>query len=245
MSGSFVRSTTVIALVLTLLTPHWAGASVAAGAESPQALVARLNAAAAANDFGELAACLAPEERAVMTVMMAVMGGVMIAFMGMGGEMATGIAEGMAEGVIGEELDAEQEAAIAKAKAEIDNKGAQLQKRYEAILAEYGLDKRLAEAGKSGEMGMGELDGPNAAKARELLEGIDDVALLRDLMMLFEELGEGSEKKESPVQVPKDVSDYRIEGDTATAKSGQETVSFVKVDGRWYFKPEEKKGEPE
>jgi hypothetical protein len=33
------------------------------------------------------------------------------------------------------------------------------------------------------------------------------------------------------------VSGYEIHGDRATAKAGEETIEFVKVDGRWYFQP--------
>jgi hypothetical protein len=40
------------------------------------------------------------------------------------------------------------------------------------------------------------------------------------------------------------VTDYKIQGDRATAKAGKETVDFVKVGGRWFMKAPEKKGEP-
>ena len=204
---SVAHAVVAIGLVLSLLVPRLALAASPHGAESPQALVARLNAAAAKNDFAELAACVAPDERAVMALMMAVMGGVMIAFMGMGGEIATGLAEGMAEGISGQEADAAQKAEMAKAKAEMDQKGAALQKRYEAILTKHGLDKRLEEVGKAEGMSMAAEGGPDPAKARELLEGIDDVALLRDLMALFQELGDDSGKQQSPIHVPKDLTE--------------------------------------
>ena len=38
-----------------------------------------------------------------------------------------------------------------------------------------------------------------------------------------------------------EVTDYEIQGDRATAKAGDETVEFVKVDGRWYFAPSKNK----
>lgn len=236
---SVVRAAVAIALTVCLIGPRLVAASDT-GASSPQALVARLQAAADKHDFAEMAACIAPDERAEMALMMAVMGGMVIAFMGMGGEMAGGLAEGMAEGMSGEKLDAKQKAEVDKAKADIGKKSAELQKRYEGILAKYGLDKKLEAAGQdlAGE------DGPAPGKARELLKGVDDIALLRDLMALFEDLGEESGKKDEAVDIPKNVTEYKIEGDSATAKSGDEVITFVKVDGRWYFKPEAKNTEP-
>jgi len=34
--------------------------------------------------------------------------------------------------------------------------------------------------------------------------------------------------------------DYQVDGDRATARSGDATVEFVRVEGRWYFKPSPK-----
>ena len=33
------------------------------------------------------------------------------------------------------------------------------------------------------------------------------------------------------------VTDYKMEGDVATAKAGSETLEFERVQGRWYIKP--------
>lgn len=222
-------------LTVAVVLPRAVAAAQAPGAESPQALVARLNAAAAKSDFAELAACIAPDERAEMALVMTVMGGVVIAFMGMGGEMATGMAEGLSEGLTGQEMTAEQKAEMEKGKAELGKKSAEMQQRFEAILKKYGLQDKLEGAEASGLMADG---GPAPGKARELLKGVDDVALLRDMMALFKELGDETGKESEPLHVPKDVRDYRIEGASAFAKSGDETVAFVKVDGRWYLKPE-------
>jgi hypothetical protein len=89
-------------------------------------------------------------------------------------------------------------------------------------------------------------EGPDATVAMAAkLEGVDQGALLADLMAMLEGLGE--EKKEaapSALDVPKNVRDYKIEGDRATAQSDDETLEFVRVKGRWYFKPP-KKDSPE
>jgi len=35
-----------------------------------------------------------------------------------------------------------------------------------------------------------------------------------------------------------EVTDYRIDGDRATARAGEETLEMIRVDGRWYFAPQ-------
>jgi hypothetical protein len=63
-----------------------------------------------------------------------------------------------------------------------------------------------------------------------------------DLLGFMDAMGKsqsGGTKK--PIALPPEVTDYEIDGDRATAKAGEETVRFVKVDGRWYVEPEAKK----
>ena len=64
------------------------------GAESPQALVARLKAAAEKNDFRELVDCIAPKERREMAAGLVLGTTMMVAFMDMGSDMAMGMARG-------------------------------------------------------------------------------------------------------------------------------------------------------
>src|ERR1051325_3742599 len=88
------------------------------GAESPQALVARLRAAAEENDFPELVDCIAPKERQEMAAGLVLGTTMMVAFMDMGSEMATGMGQAMTEGMSGSEMTAEQKAEMEKGKAE-------------------------------------------------------------------------------------------------------------------------------
>jgi hypothetical protein len=76
----------------------------------------------------------------------------------------------------------------------------------------------------------------------KLLKGIDDRALIADLLGFMEDFGKtqsksGEDKK--PMDIP-EITEYKIDGDHAIGKAGDETVKFVRVDGRWYMVPEQK-----
>jgi hypothetical protein len=233
------RRSLALCLAFTFLVfPAAATAAAPPGAATPQELVKRMTAAAEKGDIAEIANCLAPEDRAELTMGMVAGIGMMVAFMGMGGDMAAGMAEGMTEGMTGEEMTAEQKAEMEKGKKEAAAKAEEMQKKYEGILARHKLDKIMEEGSVD--------EGPDATVAMAAkLEGVDQGALLADLMAMLEGLGE--EKKEaapSALDVPKNVRDYKIEGDRATAQSDDETLEFVRVKGRWYFKPP-KKDSPE
>jgi len=154
--------------------------------------------------------------------------------MEMGGDMAEGVAAGMA----GEDLTAEQKAEMAKQKAELAAKAADVAKRYDAILAKHGLKEKLGDGAPEPPEGMA----PGAA-ARQLLAGVDDVVLRRDLVAMLEQLGEGGPQPGNFTMTRGEITDLEVEGDRATARSGEETVELVKIDGRWYFKPAMESGE--
>jgi len=235
------RSAVVWTLVGALAAPLWAAEPP--GAATPQALVARMQAAADKKDLGELMACLAPDDRREMTIGMMAGVTMMVAFMGMAGGMAEGMAEGMTEGMTGEPMSAEDKAKLEKGKKEVEEKTAAMQKKLEGILEKHGVSKMMDDPTPL------PAEGPERSKALAVMfKGIDEIALTRDLMTMLDELGKAegkSEKPEAPVEVPKSVSDYKITGDTATAKSGGETLEFVRVDGRWFIKtPPKDEGEP-
>ena len=231
------RSLALCLAIAFLVLPAAATAAAPPGATTPQELVKRMTAAAEKGDIAEIANCLAPEDRAELTMGMVAGIGMMVAFMGMGGDMAAGMAEGMTEGMTGEEMTAEQKAEIEKGKKEAAAKAEEMQKKYEGILTRHKLDA-IMEGGS--------VEGPDAMEVMATkLEGVDQGALLAELMAMLEGLGE--EKKEaapSALDIPKNVRDYKIEGDRATAQSDDETLEFVRVKDRWYFKPP-KKEEPE
>jgi hypothetical protein len=218
----------VLLMLQLLLLPGLARAAEPPGAASPQELVARMIAAAESGDFAEMAACMAPEPRREMAVMMVGMAGMMVAFMDMG----AGIADDMAEAFSDEEMTAEQQAEAEAAQREAAEMTAAVQARYEAILRQHGLEEMLAEEEAGGPEGETDM--------QEMLEGVDEIALLRDLMGFLEEIGdeeEGSPAEDGPFEIPGEVGEIAIEGDRATANAGDDVLEFVRIDGRWYFEP--------
>jgi hypothetical protein len=195
------------------------------GGESPQAVVERMKAAAETEDLGEMAACLAPQDRAALSLTMVLVTGMVMAFASMGAGMGEAMGEAM-EDAMGEMTEAEKQE-MAQKKAEADAQVEEMQGRYEAILEKHGLSGIMdadSELGADGD--------PEAA-----LEGVDQVALLEDMMGFLESLpGEEGESAESaPMDVPTgDLTDLAVDGDKATGMLGDEEVEFVKVDGRWY-----------
>jgi len=162
----------------------------------------------------------------------------MVAFMDMGSEMASGMAQGMADAMGDNSAQtADQKAAAEKAKAEAKAKSAELHGRYDAIMQRYGLKDRMEQMQANGRD-----DGtPPEEAIGKLLAGVDERALIVDLMGFMNALGESQgQGDKKPFSLPSEVTDYKIDGDHATAKAGSETVEFVKVDGRWYFAPENK-----
>ena len=232
----------VVAVVLCTATALAAPAAWAVekpyGGATPQEAVARLKAGAEAGDLGEILASLAPEDRKKMGGMMLMMTVMMVGFSQMAGDMAGGMAEGFAEAFSeeGEGATEEQKAEIEAAKAEAAAAGAEMMAKLEAVLEPHGL----------GALADGSVE-PGSAQDEALdraLEQADMVVLTPDLMKFLSEFDdeEGDEAGEdSPVDEAKppwvddDVTGYEIEGDRATARAGEETIDFVRVDGRWYL----------
>ena len=196
------------------------------GAESPQALVARLQAASAAQDMKGLFACLVPDARREMALMMVAGAGMMVGFLSLGGEMASG----MAEGIAGEEMTAEQKATMEEQKRATEAKAAEIQRQYEAILERHGVTAMMDDGTP-----LPEEPAARSAALGRMFADTDEIALLGDLIGLMESLGEKDARP--PLSVPSEVTDYRIDGDRATAKAGDETIEFVRVDGRWFVDP--------
>jgi hypothetical protein len=230
------RTVAAVLASLLLALPAVAAAGAPYGAESPQALVARMEAAAEKGDLPEMMACIAPDARREMALGLVAGAGLMVAFMGMGGAMAEGMGEALAEGMTGEEMTAEQKAEMEAGQKAMEAKAAELQKRYEGILERHGVTAMMSD-----ETPLPEDPAARSAALAKLFEKTDDVALVTDLLGLMSELGEsegeGAGGPGSPVTLPGEVGGYEIQGDRATAKAGEETIEFVKVDGRWYFQP--------
>jgi len=199
-------------------------AAVSYGADTPQELVEKVRQAAGDEDLARMAALMAPDDRAMLSLTMTMMLGVVIAFSHMGGEMADSMAEGMAESLGGDqtpEEKAQAEAERAEALAQVQA----LENRYEAILDGYGVNQRLQDA-------------PHGTSAGEMLEDVDQVALIRDLVQLLDEVpgDEAQKATEQPMTIPDgELTGLAIDGDRASAMLGEEPIDFVRIDGRWYL----------
>lgn len=236
---------TAAALVLSLSVPSAFAAQARReppGADSPQALIARLETAGKAKDLPGMAACLAPEDRTEITKGMLLAATMMVAFAQMGPGMADQMAEGMSglgedpENPKSAEQKAKEKAEREKQTQEAQKKVKELETDYRAILKKNGLPDFFSEDGR-------EKAKPDEADA--FLKKVDQIALLDDLMGFLDKMDSGEETKEpeKPFDLPGKVTDYKIQGDRATAKAGAETIEFVKVGGRWFMKAPEKKEE--
>jgi len=239
----------LVALVLAaLVSPVPSLAAKPPGGDTPQAVVARMKAAAEHEDFKEMVECIAPAQRKEMAVGLVLGTTMMVAFLDMGSEMAMGMAEGMTEAVSdGAEPTAEQKAEMEKAKAEAKRKTDELKKKHEAIMVRYGLKERMEAMQAQSNEGSGNEGGGSPDEAiGKLLAGVDERALIADLMGFMGAMGEaqGHGEAKKPMSFAGEVKDYKITGDTATARAGEETIQFVRVDGRWYVAPDEKSGPP-
>jgi hypothetical protein len=202
------------------------------GGDSPAALVERLRAAAKNEDFGELAACLAPAARKEMAIGIWIGSTMMIGMSAAMGDMAVDMGEGMAEAMGAESEEAKAQAA--KAKEEMAKKFEGWKSQYDAAAKKHGLPLLGAEeAAMSGD--------PEA-----LFATVDLVALTRDFGALLKLVGEDGEGKKD-VEVPQgQLENLKVEGDKATGQLDGEAIEFVKVDGRWFIAelPKKDQGPP-
>jgi len=222
-----------VAFALALLLASHAAVALAAtqpyGGESPEAVVERMRAAAESEDLGEMAACLSPDDRATLSLTMVMMTGMVMAFAAMGAEMGEGMAEAFEDEEMSDEeraaAKAERDAEKAEAMAEIEEMGRQ----FEAIVEKHGLEEVMDDDSNMDD-----------ADPAELLAGVDQVALLQDLMGFLENLPgeseEGDDGADGPVDVPEgELTGLVVDGSTAHGMIGDEEVDFVKVDDRWYL----------
>jgi hypothetical protein len=197
------------------------------GAETPEALVARMKAGAAKEDFSEIAACLTPKNRTEMAMAMYMGATMMVAFADMGLEMGGAMAEGMA-GMAGEpsaEDKKKAEEQKAKAKQEIEG----LKTAYNNMVTKYGLPAMPKE-------GEPEKPEPTQQEIEKLFANIDHGAFLTDAMAVMKAMpGENKDGDSDPVKIPEGgLENLKIEGDKATGTVGGDPFTFVKIDGRWY-----------
>lgn len=196
------------------------------GAETPEALVERMKAGAAKEDFAEIAACLTPKNRTEMAMAMYMGATMMVAFADMGAEMGGAMAEGMS-GMAGEP-SAEDKKKAEEQKAKAKEEVGKLKTAYNALVTKYGLPAMPKE-------GEAEKPQPTQEEIEKLFAGIDQGAFLNDALAVMKAMP-GEHKDESgPVKIPEGgLENLKIEGDKATGTVGPDPFSFVKIDGRWY-----------
>jgi hypothetical protein len=210
-------------LLCLALTPAIAAPSGSElGGESPAALVERLRQAAADENFGEFAACLAPPARKEMAMGLWTGTTMMIGMASSTDSFADGLGEAIIGAMEGEAASSEEAAKAKQAKAELEKKFADWQKRYDDVMAKYGLPKLSAQEDP------GDLE--------EHFAKIDLVGLTNDLgglLKLFRE----SEGGRADTSVPEgQLEDLVIEGDTARGMLGGDVAEMIRIDGRWYIK---------
>jgi hypothetical protein len=229
-----IRRVVATMLVVSMSSAPQLLAATVLGGETPQAVVARMDKAAKARDIAEMTACLDPESRAEMATALLLGATMMVGFMGMGADMASGMAEGVAEATGASKDEAQKKSAAGKAEA--DAKIAKTKAAFSALLKKHGLPDMMDEKAMD-----------SAGDPKTVLAKIDHPAFAKDVMGFLDSIGEGKKGDGGgPTEKMPDmdkVSDYKITGDTATAKAGAETLDFVKVDGRWFLKMPEKKAE--
>ena len=228
-----------LAVATTLAAPRATLAAAApGGGATPQDVVARMTKASETKNFGEMVSCLDPASRTELTMGLLAATTMMVAFMGMGADMASGMAEGMSEAVSGSKPKAEDKAKIAKSKAEAAAKITKTKTAFSALLKKHGLPDLMDEKATLPQ---------DKGAAGAMLAKVDQAALATDLFAFMDQIGdkkEGAAPDKGPMSIPSAVTDYKITGDTATAKADGKPMDFVKIDGRWYLKmPDQKAGQ--
>ena len=196
------------------------------GAETPEALVERMKAGAAKEDFAEIAACLTPKNRTEMAMAMYMGATMMVAFADMGVEMGGAMADGMA-GMAGE-ASAEDKKKAEEQKAKAKEEVAKLKTAYSNLVTKYGLPAMPKE-------GEAEKPQPSQAEIEKLFAGIDQGAFLNDALAVMKAMPGDHKDEGGPVKIPEGgLENLKIEGDKATGTVGADAFTFVKIDGRWY-----------
>ncbi|HSM52133.1 MAG TPA: hypothetical protein VLA75_12100, partial [Thermoanaerobaculia bacterium] len=198
------------------------------GAESPEALVARMKKAAENEDMREMAACMEPEARKEMAEGMFLGATMMVAFSGMAegmGEMAGEMAGAMAGAVGGEEAAAEVKEKVSEGTEAAGVDAAGMAERFNALLARHGLPGLDDES----EGGQEEFE--------KAMANADQVAFIGDIAdFLKTEMKEGEGSGSKAPMFEGELTDLQIDGDYASGKLGEEVVEFLRIDGRWFAK---------
>jgi hypothetical protein len=211
-----------------------ASAAKLPGAETPEALVERMKAGAAKEDFSEIAACLTPKNRTEMAMAMYMGATMMVAFAEMGAEMGSGMAEAM-----GGEMSAEDKKKAEEQKAKAQEGIAGMKAAYNTLITKYGLPAMPKE-------GEPEKPEPTQEEIEKLFANIDQGAFLNDALAVMKAMPGEEAKDSGPVKVPEGgLENLKIDGDKASGTVGGDPFTFVRIDGRWYVEDLPKGGSEE
>jgi hypothetical protein len=187
------------------------------GAESPQALVAAMEKALAADDFGSVMPLISPAGRK---------------------ELAEDAVTALIVTLNFTDPDKPSTGSVPLSAAERDAKRASHRAAVDVAretLRPHGLDGLLSQAPLS----------PLSKDVFALaLDRTDTVVLMQSLYSALDRISkllgmERSDEKKLPLTFG-NVTDYQVSGDTATAKTAGDTLEFERIDGRWYLKPPDK-----
>lgn len=212
-------------------------ARIPLGAETPEALVARMKKAAENEDLREMAACMEPEARKEMAEGMFLGASMMVAFSGMAqgmGEMAGEMAGAVAGAVGGDEAAADVKEQVAEGTEAAGVDAAGMAERFNALLAKHGLPTLDDES----EAGKEVFD--------KALADADQVAFIGDIADFLETEMKGEEGSASKTPMFEgELTELQIDGDYASGKLGEEMVEFVRIDGRWFAKEPARQDAPD
>jgi hypothetical protein len=212
MSRALVGTAFTVCLVTALVSGQ-APAKVY-GAATPQEVMALMDKAIKADDFGMAVTVVAPSGRTALA-----------------SEGLTGLL--MMIRMSNPEAPAPGQPAPSKAALDKQKKDYRaLVDLVTATLKPHGMDTLVGKPPLS----------PETEKAlNAALEKTDTVMLLASLMATMEKAGPLlGMKSDGSSKVPfkfGPVTGYKITGDNATAKAGNEPLNFVKIAGRWYLTP--------
>lgn len=214
-------SVTALSALLLIGAAPFAQVAKPSGAATPQEAVAALNKATAANDMMAALPVISP-------------GGLKV----IANEGVTGLLMVLAFS----DPDDPMPGGPKPSKAELD---AQRKKYKDAlglanqVLKPYGLDTMIGKPVLAEDV---------QKSIDAALDKADNMALITSLYGAMVKMGPMLGMKEAPKPEPLvkvgTVTGYKIAGDKATAQNGAETMSFVRIGGRWYVEPPGPKGGP-
>ena len=113
-------------------------------------------------------------------------------------------------------------------------KADELKKKYQEIHNKYGI--KTENKGKklkiTPETSQEEIDKHIRKRAKKLYGHVDTAKYVSSLMGLVVNMPEMSKQSFFPQEK---LSDLKIDGDKATGKAGEKSVSFIREGGRWYL----------